>query len=61
MKIRRLGSSPTISPTMFSYDVTMQNKTIKKVLLGGYCNHKYKNVRRKIDRMLEKEYKIKFK
>lgn len=61
MKIRRLGSSPTISPTMFSYDVTMTNKEIKKMLQGGYCNYRFKQIRNKLDKKLEKELKIKFK
>jgi hypothetical protein len=55
MKTNGLASSATTLPT-YSYHDVMTNKEIKKIQLGGWSGRKYKEVRRKIERMIKEEW-----
>ena len=49
-----LGSPPTSQPTMLCYDEMKIDKFFQK---GGYSNYRYREVRSKVYRFLNKEIK----
>jgi hypothetical protein len=47
---------PPLPFRLVSYHDVMTNKEIKKIQLGGWSGRKFKEVRRKIERMIKEEW-----